>query len=277
MITCTESSIHDSPYTKYVQVPWSKNHNHTYWEIIIILSGSITHVINGKSYEQSAGSVVFLRPIKDSHFFIKSPDSKETYRHRDIYINVNNMEKWCGYLSNTMYSNLYTQKEPYMFSIQSTLINHIESVLLSPNFQSTQNPLLYKNVQLSVVIDLLTSWQISKTNTSPPEWLNEFIKKLKNPTNFLLPIETLTNDMHYCHSYICREFKKQTGQTIVNYFINQKISYASYLLVNTNLKIIDILNNVGYDSPKNFINQFTKQFKCSPSEWRKKNQIPNKK
>lgn len=276
MLTYTESAIHDSPYTKYVQVPLSRNHNHNFWEVIIVLSGNITHVINGQSYTNSAGTVTFLRPLKDSHYFLESEKSK-SYRHRDVYINADDMEKWCNMLSKSLHADLYKPDQPCSFSIQSSLINHIESTFFSSDFESTHNPTIYKSVQLSIAITLLTAFQLSQMPATLPSWIDSLIQTLKNPANFSTPIETLTQAIPYSHCHICREFKKYIGQTVVNYFIKQKISYASYLLVNTNLKIIDIANTVGYDSPKNFINQFSKIFHSPPSEWRAKNQILIKK
>ena len=73
------------------------------------------------------------------------------------------------------------------------------------------------------------------------------------------------------------EFKKYLKQTIINFFNEQKVNRASFLLMNTNLKILDISNMVGYSSPKNFINQFTQRFSLSPSAWRAKNQCVSKK
>ena len=108
--------------------------------------------------------------------------------------------------------------------------------------------------------------------------IEELLKKeLKKTDNFIYSIEELSSKIPYSHGYICREFKKYMKQTIVNFFNVQKINYASFLLMNTNLKILDIATTIGYSSPKNFINQFTKMYQMSPSEWRKKNQLSSRK
>ena len=135
----------------------------------------------------------------------------------------------------------------------------------------------YKNIHFSVAINLLTAYQLTKLPTSQPGWLNNFIEDLRNPDNFIYSIEELTAKIPYSHGHICKEFKKHTKQTVVNFFTLQKINHASYLLMNTNLKILDISVLVGYSSPKNFIKQFTSVFNLSPSTWRKKNQLPTKK
>ena len=277
MITYTESTIHNSPYTNYVKIPYTKNHNHMFWEINIILSGSITHVINDNPCINPAGTVTFLRPLKDSHYFQETNLNEKMYRHRDFFINNEDMEKWCELLSKNLYNDLYKPEQPCSFSIPSTFLNHIESTFFSVNLEQLRNQAVFKNLQFSIVLSLLSSFQLSQSPTAIPPWIKELIQSLKNPSNFSTPIEVLFQTIPYSHCHICREFKKHMGQTAINFFIKQKISYASHLLANTNLKIIDVANIVGYDSPKNFIAQFTKAYQLSPSEWRIKNQILAKK
>lgn len=258
-------------YTKQVKNSATEHHNHGFWEILIVLKGSITHVINGSTQTISANSVTFLRPIKDHHYFI--PKGEKDYLHRDIYISPDDMKQWCGFLSDTLYEKLYDAKDPISFSIPSSTINYMENCFLSRNYEFSHDAQLYKNLQFTIVITLLTSFKISQFEAATPPWINAFMQEMKNPSNFSSPIETLTTSTNYSHCHVCKEFKKYTGRTVISFFIEQKMNYASYLLANTNLKILDIANNVGYDSPKNFINQFSKTFHLTPSMWRAKNQI----
>lgn len=262
-------------YTRSVKDPATENHNHGFWEIIIVLSGSITHVINGNTETLSANCVLFLRPYKDCHYYVKQNGNK--YLHRDIYISPSDMEKWCGLLSNSLYEKLYSPKDPVSFSIPSISINHMESLFLSHSFEFSHDIQLYKDLQFTTTITLLTAFRISQLVAAMPSWIKLLIQEMKNPTNFCTSIEKLTATTHYSHCHVCKEFKKYTGQTILSFFIEQKINYASYLLANTNMKILDISNSIGYDSSKNFISQFTKVFHLSPSKWRTKNQIVIKK
>ena len=261
-------------FSRSVNAPATEKHNHTFWEIVVVLSGSITHVINDNVQTLSANSIMFLRPYKDIHYFIGGDDN---YRHRDIYVSVEDMEQWCGYLSDTLFDTLYSAKDPITCSIPSATINHIENSFLSRSFEFSHDTQLYKNLQFTTAITLLTSFQISQLTTATPPWISALIKEMKNPSNFSRPVEELTAETHYSHCHVCREFKKYTNRTIINFFIEQKINYATYLLANTNLKILDVANATGYDSTKNFINQFSKAFHLTPSEWRLRNQIIVKK
>ena len=276
MITYTEAEILNSPYTNYVQVPYNELHNHTFWEIFIILNGNCNHTVNGKTTSLSTGNVFFLRPIKDMHYF-SNKNNEEFYRHRDVYITDSDMKTWCDMISPDMYEELLKPNEPISFNISSSMLKYIEEILMSPNFNLPNISNILKNIHFAVAIDLLTAYLLTKLPTSQPDWLNGFVEDLKNPDNFIYSIEELTAKIPYSHGYICREFKKHMNQTIVSFFNTQKINHASFLLMNSNLKILDISNIVGYTSPKNFINQFTKTFSLSPSAWRAKNQLLSKK
>lgn len=276
MITYTEAEILNSPYTNYVQIPYDELHNHTFWEIFLILTGQCTHTVNGVSSNLTTGTVCFLRPIKDKHFFEKS-QGNTYYRHRDIYVTDSDMQKWCNIISPTLYDELLEPSAPITFSVSASTLRYVEEILNAPNFQSVNFAQAMKTIHFSVSIDLLAAHQLTKIPTSCPTWLNDFVKELKKPENFLYSVEELTAKLPYSHGYICREFKKYLKQTIIDFFNEQKINHASFLLMNTNLKILNISNMVGYSSPKNFINQFTKRFALSPSAWRAKNQFISKK
>jgi len=275
MLTYTESELLNSPYTNFIQVPTDEAHNHTYWEILVALSGSCMHTLNNKTHKLSPGKVIIMRPIKDRHFFNNNLD--ETYRHRDIYITDAEMKKWCNMISPELYGELLNAENPVNFTVTSSMTKYIEEMFNTPNFKLSSSISVLRNIHFSVAINLLTAYQITKLPTSQPDWLNAFVEDLRNPDNFAYSIEELTAKIPYSHGHICREFKKHIKQTIVNFFNLQKINHASFLLMNTNLKVLDISVAVGYSSPKNFIKQFTNVFRLSPSAWRAKNQLITRK
>lgn len=275
MQTITKKAITDSPFTNYIQTPTSNVHNHTFWEIFIILNGHCEHYINGKTINLSMGSVVFLRPMKDYHSF-QHLNSDATYRQRDFYIDDNDMRKWCDNFSVSLYDEIASPEMPISFTLSTVALNFFEEMLFVPDY-SAQNLDVKKSVHFSIVNTLLTMIMLSRLPKKALLWIDELVAKLKNPENFTYTIKELTADTPYSHCHICKEFNKYTGQTLINFFTSQKMNYASYLLMNTNMKIIDVANAVGYESPKNFIHQFTRTFATTPSKWRHSNQLSIKK
>lgn len=277
MLTLSENSIINYPYTNFVQVPFSKEHCHDYWEIVIFLSDNQTHTVNGTTASFSMGDVLFLRPKKDVHFFEPVIYRKhKLHGHRDIYVSDQDMKKWCALLSPNLYDELVSPVTPPQTKLPFSTVNHLEELLLPWTFNQAQNEMIVKNLHFSATITLLTSLKSSQSHTMPSQWLNTLVDTLSNPQNFSYSVDDLIAKIPYSHCHICREFKKATGQTVVNYFISKKINYAAYILTNTNMKISEASNLIGYTSPKNFISQFTKTFKMSPSRWRAKTQLEEK-
>ena len=68
--------------------------------------------------------------------------------------------------------------------------------------------------------------------------------------------------------YLCRQFKKQTGLTIVEYINRHRIELAKKLLRNDGKKIIDIAYACGFQSLSQFNRSFQRYTHSSPREYR---------
>ena len=70
-------------------------------------------------------------------------------------------------------------------------------------------------------------------------------------------------------NYICRIFKEKTGTTLLNYINNLKILEAKKMLVQTDKKIWEISQELGYSNQYYFSMGFKKATGYSPKEYRK--------
>ncbi|QXM06409.1 helix-turn-helix domain-containing protein [Crassaminicella indica] len=64
-------------------------------------------------------------------------------------------------------------------------------------------------------------------------------------------------------------FKDITGDTVYGYIKKAKIRKAKYLLKNTNLSILEIANEIGYENPSKFANVFKRYNGITPLKYRK--------
>lgn len=69
--------------------------------------------------------------------------------------------------------------------------------------------------------------------------------------------------------HLNRLFKAITDQTLMDYVRNRKLSKSLLELGNTNLKIIDIANEYGFEYEQSYIRSFKTLFKISPYKVRK--------
>lgn len=83
-----------------------------------------------------------------------------------------------------------------------------------------------------------------------------------------LSLSFLAGKVYLNPSYLSRLFKRQTGMTLVHFINLTRMSKATELLLNTNMKVSDIAARTGYESPSYFNQAFKKYTGCSPLEYR---------
>ncbi|MCR4674022.1 MAG: AraC family transcriptional regulator, partial [Lachnospiraceae bacterium] len=94
-------------------------------------------------------------------------------------------------------------------------------------------------------------------------------------TNFMHPI-TLSNTaelLHMSPNYLSKEFKKQTGQSFMDYLTTYLINSARRMLEKTDYPISDIAEMCGFIDNNYFSRAFKKHVGSTPREYRKNNRL----
>ena len=95
-----------NPFTYKIEWEHSMEHDHTFFEIVLIIRSSADHIVNGITSRVSRGDMILLRP-KDRHYF--KITGKEPYLHRDIYVTQRDMQDICEGISDDAYEILEAQ------------------------------------------------------------------------------------------------------------------------------------------------------------------------
>lgn len=86
-----------------------------------------------------------------------------------------------------------------------------------------------------------------------------------------ITLEDLSERFFVSTFYLCREFKRFTNSTIMQYINNVRIMNAEIMLLNTEKKITEIAIETGFSGNTHFYRVFKSYSGMSPSEYRKKN------
>ncbi|SDW76709.1 response regulator [Paenibacillus sp. CF384] len=124
------------------------------------------------------------------------------------------------------------------------------------------------NLILTLVERLVPS-QGDGSNAEPSSKFITTIKKLiEKDYSQDLSLESIAEHVHLTPSYLSFLFKKETGRSLVRYITHVRMEKAVELLTNTNMKIIDISESLGFSNSSYFIQIFRNHHGVSPAKYR---------
>jgi two-component system response regulator YesN len=124
----------------------------------------------------------------------------------------------------------------------------------------------YLKILIEKVIDKIHTFNERKANILILH-IREYIEHNINNAN--LSLSTIAREFYVSPSHLCRLFKQETKQTVVEYITRQRMEYAKKILKETNLKVYQIGEMVGINDPNYFSTIFKKFTGLSVNEFRK--------
>lgn len=251
----------------------SHSHCHDFFEIMLVISGKAIHFINGQECSISDGALIFIRP-DDTHYFGKlgSFDCQ--------FINI-------AFPLETLYelSNFLGEEFPIVSlltasEVPSVILSTVEKKIIRQKFERlflfpvTQKQ--YMKMELRALLThILTNYFVSAPHlisNNIPLWLDELCMAMNNKANFLIGIEMMKSLSGKSHEHICRVFKKYYGITPIHFINELKLNYSANLLTNTDLSILDISEESGFESLSHFYYLFKSRFGFPPADYRRQKQ-----
>ena len=138
------------------------------------------------------------------------------------------------------------------------------------------NTFYYINCEkgLTYFIKLLKLF-LSYKNTCSCEKISDVSPIIKESLDYVhknyskqITIDDICDKFKINKCYFCYMFKKETGQTFINYLNNYKIEKSKNLLENTNMTLLDISLEVGFNNPSYYSTIFKKYTNMTPLEYR---------
>lgn len=163
-------------------------------------------------------------------------------------------------------SNDYSKK-------QKEDIKYILSEIIDIN-RKNPNDLLLLKIKLLYLIHYIYKEKLFKHNNNSDLVSQEKIKYVisyihKNYQNNIT-LNEISNVIYMSPNYFCSFFKKYTGLSFKEYLNNYRCEKAEKLILNTDLKILDIALLCGFDNISYFIRKFKNIYGYTPQIYRKK-------
>jgi AraC-like DNA-binding protein/mannose-6-phosphate isomerase-like protein (cupin superfamily) len=239
-------------------------HNHGFYELMAILSGSGTHWINGNVYQVLPGDV-FLLNFGDRHYLIPS-DQKTEFR----WITLAWIPSWL-----TIEDPLLLENKKY--NDRATM--HITNLLMDSLYEYNLKQQDYIDViryQLMAVLKKLKRLPEQREIAYTDRHRKNLIKRATGyiHENYAqqINLKDIADLLDISQVYLCKLFSEEIGMGAIQYLRKVRVDRAALLLRTTEKKVSMIATEVGFRDVKSFFSVFKTQMGVTPAAYRKHHQ-----
>jgi len=254
-------------------------HWHSEVEFVFVEKGTAQFLVGGKEYVLTSGMGIFIN-TKVIHRFEASesviihnivflPDllsSKESIIYRKYIFPILNSNIDCLVLAPSV-------------NWQNNILNLLLSVFSAQKIKKSREiktvelllklwTVLYENVE--VTEDCSVS-EISARTTAQLQIMMQYIHK-----NYVkhISLDDIAKTVSISKSSALNIFNKYLNTSPINYLVNYRLKRAAKLLTNTDNSICLIAQDTGFENVGYFCRKFKDLFQLTPSEYRKKGNLP---
>lgn len=244
-------------------------HYHDFDKILIFLSGKVTYLIEGRSYELQPYDIILVR-----HNEIHCPmiDMAVPYERIIAYLNPEFLDGWqadgcnlndCFQVLSDQHTHLLRMENPGRRSLFQT-IKRLESACTDTGYASQ----LYRKVLfLEFMILLNRTAHNQKLNYPDTRAANQKILSIMDYINQNLAepldIDTIASHFFFSRYHLMRLFKKETGYTLGHYITSKRLLAARELL-QQDMSATDICYQCGFRNYSAFSRAYRAEFGESP-------------
>lgn len=250
-------------------------HYHEEFEIVYMLEGILDCQINMEHFICREGDILVIPPGK-VHGFNQFED--KSCHYANILFSLNLLEKedseifttfFKPYLKESIQISNYFPKE----SKENILLHDSVLTLFEHRHEELTEPLLIKS-ELYKVMSILqkiappaeTLISTSERNIKRLMPVFEAIKKNSARSISVPEAASLSN---LSESYFMTIFKQVSGSSFINFLKKTRLENARVMLLSTDISILEIAENSGFESVSYFIRAFKEFYKISPLQYRK--------
>ena len=257
----------------------SRWHYHQEFELSFITEGSGSRIVGDSVEEFHPGDLIFIGPRIPHVWF---PEDKHKRQHsgrtlESVYMLFNNEILPDGLTDLPEFEHVRNAISLSQRGIRITgdTLNEVSRIMLQLPYMNSIRRLMFfyeimDHIGKSESFSYLASSEYVKTKFDATNkrvnLIHEFL--MKNYQNEI-DLKDVAEIVHMAPASVCRFFKSSTGLTIFEYLNKIKIDYSCQLLLNTDLNIVDISYDCGFNNLSHFNKQFKKFVGNTPTLFRK--------
>ena len=252
-------------------------HRHNYFEINYVVEGSCNFHFNGEDLILKSGEICVIAPGSLHDITIDDESTVYTLMIRKSTFNANffsllSNKDLLGHFFRTILQDDSHENYLLFFTRENKkLKSYMRNALLECHEGDT-----YSNNCCINWVNLIFS-ELLRNYSSTIQFYNyqmgtdfSLILQYIQHNYQTLTLSSLAEFFHYSEPHLSTLIRHNTGRSFTDLIKELRINDAINLLVNTNMKVSQIADQVGYNSADHFSRVFRGIYKESPLEYRKK-------
>lgn len=258
--------------TVYICNENSKLHYHDFYEIFLTLSDDIIHNINGKKEIMKRGTLVFIRK-DDAHCYGYTTNKSISFVNLSFPEDV--MRSLFDYLGEGFPSkSLLHAPHPPSVILYEDDIRWIQNQISLLNATDLWDKQLLKYRCRMLLMRIFTRYFSQKAlgvqdDTPIPSWLSRLDYQMHRLEHFSKSPDHMVVLSGKCRAYLGRMVKQHYGKTIPEYINDIRLNYWANSLLTTDLPIIGLCYDTGFENVGWAYTLFKKKYGVSPLKYRK--------
>ena len=253
-------------------------HIHNYFEINYVASGSCTFVFEKSKRTMQEGELCIIAPSSE-HDLVIDDDStvfcimlrKSTFD--TTFFSLLSRKDLLSYFFRTILQDDSNANYLLFFSENNKWLKQIIHNAMGESYKNDS----YSNACCISWINLLFSNLLRNYSKTLQFYDYQMGADFSLVLQYIqhnyqtVTLASLAELFHYSEPHLCTLIKQNTGHTFTGLIKRLRLAEAIDYLTNTNLKIGEIAEKVGYNSADHFSRVFRSTYKMSPQEYRKQN------
>jgi AraC-like DNA-binding protein/quercetin dioxygenase-like cupin family protein len=254
-------------HLRFVEFP---PHSHDYIELVYMIKGTTFHLINGTEIALCEGELLLIGngashairccSINDlSVNFIIHPDFFKSLFFTDKDAPI---EKFFANALTTSNLNYFHFKVANELPVQNLVEN-----LIGISLNEARNRQTLTRATMELLFHCLVERTPELSSNTREKIVMHVLQYID--TNYVNgSLSEVALQLHCSVSWLSREIKTVTGHNFKELIQDKRMSQAVFLLTNTDMKIADISEAVGYENTSFFHRAFTRKYGVTPSKLR---------
>lgn len=261
-------------HSVYLKSENSSIHTHNYYEIFLVVSNNLKHLINGTTQNLSKNTLTFIRK-NDEHMFFG--ENRDSISFINFAFTEETLNMLFSYLGDSFCSQqLLSSKMPPSVQLSEQNSNWIWKQLETLNTIPIGDRQKKKYMSRILLFKIFTKFfscysdmYLINSNQNVPEWLEKLDYEMNKFENFSQGSDRMVELSGKSRAYLSRTVKKYYDKTISEYINEIRLNYLANTLITTDIPISQLCYESGFENISWAYTLFKKKYGMPPLVFKK--------